>query len=172
MMRSLLFLCGVLGWLVLPAQLYSDHITVNFFLLDECRISQSITGEINHVQETFDRPNFTFVGYFPSAASTPAKINAFRRDYRLSLPLLPDSEQTQTRRYGATIAPQVVVYDEKNERVLYSGRIDNSYARVGQRRRVITAYDLREVLTAITHQRPIETPVTQAVGCVLTLDRP
>ena len=162
----------ILGSVNLSAQSYSDHITVNFFLLDECRISQNITGEINHVQQQFDQSNFTYVGYFPSTASTLKKVNAFRQEYALNLPLLPDPTQSQARRYGATIAPQVVVYDEQNERVLYSGRIDNSYARVGQRRRVVTSRDLREVLTAISNQQPIATPVTEAVGCVLTLDRP
>ena len=45
----------ILNLEVIHAQEYSDSISVNFFLLDECRISQSISGEINYKGEDLNQ---------------------------------------------------------------------------------------------------------------------
>jgi len=151
----------------LSAQMYSDSISVNFFLLDECRISQNISGEINYVHKEFNQAPFHFVSYFPRASSTDEKIKTFLTDYKIAIPYITDHDKVKTEFYGSTIAPEVVVYDEKNQKVLYRGRIDNSYDKVGSRRRVITSRDLRDALSAILNNEPIKETETQAIGCFL-----
>jgi hypothetical protein len=148
-------------------QNYSDSITVNLFLLDECRISQSISGEIRYVDKTYNQGPFYFKAFFPSETSTEEKINQFMRSYSLDIPYETDYTRAKTNFYGATVAPEVVVYDEKNEKLLYRGRIDNSFADVGIRRRVITSRDLRNVLDAIIAGQEIEIVETKAIGCYL-----
>ncbi len=149
------------------AQDYSDSISVNLFLLDECRISQNISGEINHVFENYNQAPFSFTCYFPNTSSTPEKIEKFLVDYKIEIPYLTDYQKTKTQFYGASVAPEVVVYDEKNKQVLYRGRIDNSYDKVGSRRRVITSRDLRNTLETILKKEEITTKETQAIGCVI-----
>lgn len=152
---------------VLLCQEYSDSISVNLFLLDECRISQNISGEINYVHEKFNQAPFHFVCYFPNKSSTSEKIEDFMEDYKIDIPYHTDYTKEQTRFYGATIAPEVVVYDEKNKEVLYRGRIDNSFDKVGSRRRVITSRDLRDVLIAIVNKELIKEKETSAIGCFI-----
>lgn len=154
----------------LMAQQYSDSISVNFFLLDECRITQNMTGEINHVFDTYQSDTFHFVGYFPNFSSKPNKIEAFVDHYKLGLPVKTDYYKTKAKRYGASIAPQVVVYDEKFGKLVYRGRIDNSYAAVGSRRRVITSKDLREVLESIRRQEKVAIKETKAIGCFINFN--
>ena len=149
------------------AQVYSDSISINFFLLDECRISQNISGEINRVINDFDDERFHFVSYFPSVSSKEEKIKEFMDDYKINCPSFSDYDKVKTNFYGATVAPEVVVYDEKNKKLLYRGRIDNSYDKVGSRRRVITSQDLYESLNAIVHNKTIKEKETQAIGCIL-----
>ncbi|MEM1215888.1 MAG: hypothetical protein AAGJ82_09400, partial [Bacteroidota bacterium] len=157
------------GWRV-DAQPYSDSISINFFLLADCRISQNITGEINYVLDHYQRDNFHAKCYFPGKRTNAAEAEDFLVTYQLSLPYQVDYHHRKTRFYGATVAPQVVVYDEKQQRVLYSGRIDNSYAAVGSRRRIVSSRDLREALNAILSQQPISTPQTEAIGCYLNVN--
>jgi len=152
---------------LVQSQVYSDSISVNLFLLDECRISQNISGEINYCHEQFDEAPFHFVCYFPNTSSTEEKIQGFMEEYKLNIPYLTDYTKLQTRFYGATIAPEVVVFDEKNQKLLYRGRIDNSYDKVGSRRRVITSTDLRDALTAIINKEPISEKEAPAIGCYL-----
>ncbi len=153
------------------AQLYSDSISVNFFLIDECRISQNMSAEINHVHETFASDAIQFECYFPNSSSTVEKIEGFLSDYQIDIPYTTDYDKKKTMHYGASIAPEVVVYDEKKKEVLYKGRIDNSFDAVGTRRRVITSRDLRETLQAIIEQKEITTKETQAIGCFLNIQK-
>ena len=152
---------------MIQSQEYSDSISVNLFLLDECRVSQNISGEINYVYGKFNKTPFHFVCYFPNKSSTSEKIEGFMKDYKLDIPYHTDYTKEQTTFYGATIAPEVVVYDEKNKKLLYRGRIDNSFDKVGSRRRVITSRDLRDVLTAINNNETINEIETSAIGCFI-----
>ncbi len=157
----------VFSWNNINAQLYSDSISVNFFLLDECRISQNISGEINYVHSEFDQEIFNYICYFPNKSSTEEKINKFLIDYKINIPYLTDYNKKETQFYGATVAPEVVVYDEKLQNLIYRGRIDNSYAKLGLRRKVVTAKDLRNVLEKVNNQEEIIEKETQAIGCYL-----
>ena len=152
---------------MLNGQEYSDSISVNFFLLDECRISQNISGEMNRVIDTYTNDRFHYVSYFPSVSSTEEKIHDFRNTYKLSIPYFTDYTKEKAHFYGATIAPEVVVYDEKHQKLLYRGRIDNSYDKVGSRRRVVTSKDLFDVLSAIEKGEKIKSQETKAIGCFL-----
>lgn len=166
-MKHLFTLCLISITVGLSAQDYSDSISVNFFLLDECRISQNISGEINFVTDFFADEGFSFTYYFPNKTSTPKKIETFLEDYKLGSDYVTDYDKVQATYYGATIAPEVVVYDEKKSQLLYRGRIDNSYDKVGSRRRVITSRDLRDVLMAIVNREEIIVKETQAIGCFI-----
>jgi hypothetical protein len=83
------------------------------------------------------------------------------------VPFFTDYKKKKATLYGATIAPQVVVYDEINKKILYTGRIDNSFDEIGSRRRVITEKDLRNVLAAIKNQQDIKEKETKAIGCII-----
>jgi len=167
MKKIIVILIFFLAFNSLKTQEYSDSISINFFLLDECRISQNISGEINYVLNQFDQTDFHFVCYFPNTSSTDEKIKVFLEDYKLNLPYYTDYDKLKTQFYGATIAPEVVVYDEKNQKLLYRGRIDNSYDKIGSRRRVVTSRDLRDVLDSIIKEEEIKVKETQAIGCYL-----
>ena len=153
--------------IVVKGQLYSDSITVNFFLLDECKITQNMTAEINRLYTEFNSSSCQFIAYWPNFSSKPPKIEAFKEKYQLQLPCKTDYYKTKAKKMQATIAPEVVVYDEKNKKILYRGRIDNSYAKIGQRRRVITERNLHMALTQISKQEQIGIPITQAIGCFI-----
>lgn len=151
----------------LNAQYYSDSISVNFFLLDECRISQNITSEINYITDHFAHQQFNYHGFFPNTSSTDEKIQKFIEDYDLTISCVTDYDKLKTTFYGATIAPQVVVFDEKNQNLIYRGRINNSFAELGRRRRVVSSYDLRTVLEDVLNQRKVKVEETQAIGCYI-----
>lgn len=153
--------------LAVNGQSYSDHISVNFFLLDECRISQNISGEINSVKEAFDQAPFSYACYFSNRSSTMENIEAFVTTYNIDIQYFTDYNKERMHHLGATIAPQVVVYDEVHHTILYRGRIDNSYASIGNRRRVTTSRDLRDALMAILNKEKIKQRETEAIGCFL-----
>lgn len=151
----------------------SDSLTVYVFLLDECVISQYYTPELIRLYETYHDQQVGFVGYFPNFISKPDRIEAFGEKYSLPFPLKQDYYKDWTRKFGITVTPEIAVWDHREERMIYRGRIDDSYVRVGKRNLHPKHHDLVEIIDNwLLHESP-ETPViTHAIGCFITFTDP
>ncbi len=145
-----------------------DSISVYLFLHDECVISQNYTALLNQLHEEYGK-EVAFVGLFPNFSSKPDKIEAFRQKYHISFPLKTDYYKTITKAMGATVTPEVVIFDHTLGQKLYQGRIDDTYFRVGKRRTVTTTAELEDALHAIRKGKPIPITETDAVGCFINL---
>lgn len=145
----------------------ADSTTVYIFLSDECIISQNYTLVLNQLHEAYDSEQLNFVGIFPNFASKPDKIQAFKEKYNIQFPLKTDYFKTLTQKLDAKVTPEVVVFNHKTNTTVYKGRIDNMYARVGQKRRVTTTSELKDVLDALQKGLPAPIRETEAVGCFI-----
>ena len=65
------------------------------------------------------------------------------------------------------MTPEVVVYNESRQEICYKGRIDDAYARVGQRKRITATSELKDVLEALQNNQPIPVSNTEAIGCLI-----
>ena len=147
----------------------SDSISVYIFLREDCVICQQYTPQLERLATEYGGKGVHFLGVFPNASSSPDLVAEFAQKYGLTFPLEIDSEQTITRRMGATITPEVVIYDHRIGQVLYSGRIDDRYLKVGQRRRHVQTSELEDALKAIRSGRPVAVREVPATGCLITL---
>lgn len=148
-----------------------DSITVYIFLHESCVISQHYTRPLKEMYHEFANENLQFVGVFPNFSSKPNKIEAFKATYNIPFTLKADYYHIKKELLGATVTPEVVVFNETKKEVLYKGRIDDTYARVGQKKRVTTTAELRDVLIAIANDQPIITMNTTAIGCFIGNDK-
>ncbi|MEM0999528.1 MAG: hypothetical protein AAGN35_20895 [Bacteroidota bacterium] len=144
-----------------------EFITVYVFLHESCRISQNYTRTLRELHAEFASEHLQFIGLFPNLSSEAAGIAAFRTEYEIPFGLETDYCHARKEALGATVTPEVVVYHESREEILYQGRIDDTYFRVGQRRQVTTTSELRDVLESIVAHRPIPVRETQAIGCFI-----
>lgn len=144
-----------------------DSITVYVFLHESCIISQFYTLPLKDLNSEFSNEHIRFVGLFPNASSSPENIEAFKEKYNIPFDLETDHDQVKTNQLGATITPEVFVFDERSGEILYQGRIDDAYARVGKRKRITTTSELKDALNAISRGEEIEVPATPAVGCFI-----
>lgn len=141
--------------------------TVYIFLLDDCRISEYYTPELNKLHAEYSNDSIEFIGLFPNFSSKPAQIDAFQETYSISFPLKTDYYKQKTKEFGVRVTPEVVIFDNIKQSVLYKGRIDNSYFKVGRRRTVINKFELRNALNAIQEGTEIEITETEAIGCFI-----
>jgi|JI7StandDraft_1071085.scaffolds.fasta_scaffold62449_2 peroxiredoxin len=148
------------------SQLKKNKASVLVFLSPECPLCQSYSLTLNELQHKFAANNIHFYGLVPDKSFSDADVNAFAKQYKITMPLLRDSEQKITRYTGATITPEVVVVNEKGATV-YRGRIDNWAYELGKKRRVITERELLDVLTAISNGKAIKVKKTKAIGCFI-----
>lgn len=144
-----------------------DSITVYVFLLEDCVISQNYTLVLKQLHEQYAPKGIEFLGVFPNRISKESTIKAFKQTYNLPFSMKYDYFQTLARRMNATVTPEVVVFNHTQQAVLYQGRIDNTYFRVGKRRQVTTTSELADALEEIVHQQPIAVKETQPIGCYI-----
>lgn len=146
---------------------YSDSITVYVFMSDECIICMDYASYINKLYNLYSTDNVTFVGVFPNFASKKDKIESFKKKYNFAFEMKTDYFKKRVSKFDVQVTPEVVIYDEKKEKTLYQGRIDNSFYALGKRRRVVTKFDLEDALISIAKQEKIKIPKTEAIGCFI-----
>ena len=144
-----------------------DSINVYIFLLDACVICKHYSLTLAELHQEYSSEHLQFIGLFPNFSSKPASIEAFKEKYRIPFELKTDYYRIMTNRFGVTMTPEIVVYNHSQEKVLYKGRIDNTYAALGKRRRHTTSSELEDALKAIRDGKEILIPQTQSVGCLI-----
>ncbi len=151
----------------------SDSLTVYIFLLDECVISQYYTPLLTEIYEKYKDKKVGFIGYFPNFSSKPDQIESFGKKYKLDFPLKQDYYKEWTKKFGVTITPEVAVWDHRDDRLIYRGRIDDSFVRVGKRKLHPQNEDLKDIIESwLSGQTPQDSTVTQAIGCFINFTDP
>ena len=150
-----------------------DSLTVYVFLLDECLISQYFTPELTRLHVTYKKEGVGFIGLFPNSISSAERIRDFATDYHISFPMEGDYDYKWTKKFKITVTPEVAVWDHDTERLIYRGRIDDSYVRVGKRKLHPQHHDLEAIIESwIDGSVPEQLTETQAIGCFINFDTP
>lgn len=138
--------------------------TVLVFTTADCPISNRYAPEIQRLAKRFG--NVRFVLVYPVAADTPAVIDAHRKKFEYTIDAVRDSNQELVKFTGVSVTPEVALVD-RNQRVVYRGRIDDRYIEFGKDRPQATEHDLERALDAVVAHRPVAVRQTRAVGCYL-----
>ena len=149
-----------------------DSLVAFVFLREDCVICQEYMPYLQQLQLEYAQKGITFIGLFPNHSSDWADIGAFRDKYHPSFPLKADPNQAMARQLGATVTPEVVLYQPQSGQILYRGRIDNRYAQVGKRRRAGITSDLAAALEQWARTAQCTQPAQAAIGCLITFDPP
>lgn len=169
-MRQFLLILSLGGLLVLQSGFHpkASSIKAYIFMGEKCVICRHYTLQLEALHQQYRNQGVELIGVFPNAYSTEAGIDAFRQKYKLSFDLLLDSNQVLMKQFNAQITPEVVVYDEAAGHILYRGRIDDQFVRVGRRRPQPTTSELIDVLAGLSN--PLAPPVkyTTPIGCLIT----
>jgi hypothetical protein len=157
--RSILFL--VLMVFICPAVL--GQIRVAFFLSPTCTICRYYALEMRDLWTDYNANGVEFTGYAVGPLLTDSVVESFREEYKIPFTVVLDD--TMHRALNATVTPEVFVLH--NDAVVYHGRIDDSFLRVGKRRAHVKSRELRSVLDLILHGRSVGVNFVPAVGCII-----
>lgn len=162
MKKILFFLLAALSFTTLQAQF-----NVYIFVAEECPISIYMAQPLQDAIATH-QDKATFYAVFPLKKSTSESAQQFLTQYQLTgyIPII-DNQQTLTKQLGATITPEVVITDKDN-RILYRGRISNAYSAPGRMKHGPRINELKAALARLGRgEKPLE-PWAEAVGCYIT----
>ena len=138
---------------------------VAIVLLDRhCPISTRYAPELNRFFEKAKQLGVDFYGVISDPASNWDDIRAFRKDYALDFPILLDPSGDIASRLQPVVTPEAFVID-RDDRMIYRGRIDNRFAAPGSMRRKITSHDLKDFIQAAADLESTKPLSTDAVGC-------
>ena len=146
----------------------SDHkAVVFFFLLQDCPICNAYSVEIARIVEEYSAKKVAFyaVQIDPDLSAADARKHA--TDYGLKCPVLLDRKHELIAVAKAKVTPEAAVFIGGNK-LVYHGRIDDTFVDFGKRRDQATVHDLRAALDAVLAGKPVEHPVTPAVGCFIS----
>ncbi|MEM9548254.1 MAG: hypothetical protein AAGA77_19890 [Bacteroidota bacterium] len=158
-----LLLCSILSFSSLKAE---DSLSLYVFLLDDCPICIQYTPTINQLYSEYGS-RIGFAGYFPNFSSKKHKIETFQSKYSIQFPLFTDYFKEKAKQFNAQVTPEVVLYNHDLEEVIYQGRIDNTFYKLGRRRNVVTEHDLKTAIEQTLKNEPVLVRTTQPVGCFI-----
>ncbi len=141
----------------------AGQLTVAFFLSPTCMICRYYALEMQAVAADYSGSGVEFIGYAVGPLLNDSLVNSFREEYKIPFPVRLDDEMH--RKLNATVTPEVFVI--RNDSVMYHGRIDDSFVRVGKRRAHVKNRELRNAVDNILKgQQPYVSHVP-AVGCII-----
>lgn len=145
----------------------SEHTAhILFFVTHDCPISNQLAPEIQRICTSYEGERFQCYLIYVDPDLTVEEVREHVADYGHKSPAILDTNHRLVELAGATITPEVAVFS-KSGRLLYRGRINNFYERLGRPRRNVTSHDLRVALDQIGQKLPVEPGRTQAIGCFI-----
>lgn len=136
------------------------------FINTDCPIANAYHPTLRRLKEEFADAKFDFVMVHADADLKLEAARKHKSEYEITWPIVLDPGNRLARRVSAKVTPEAIVIDAKGE-VLYRGRIDDRHQTYGRKRPEPTVNDLRDTLRAISQGKPVPTPETKPVGCVI-----
>lgn len=140
---------------------------VLLFARTDCPISNRYAPRVRRLYEAYAPQDVSFWMVYPDPRTTEQDVAQHLDEYRYPFGAILDPQHQLVDHCGATTTPEAAVFAPGGRRV-YRGRIDNWYADFGKARPKPTTHELRDAIEAVLAGRPVERPVTKAVGCFIT----
>jgi len=151
-----------------PLRVVQDKANALFFVSAECPISNAFAREIARICADYKSKGIgcDLVYLDPGMSDDQARKHAQEYGHG-DYPKIVDRRRELVKATGVTVTPEAAVVNREGK-VVYRGRIDDSFSALGQPRRAVRDADLRNALDAVVAGRPVEKPETKALGCFIS----
>lgn len=135
---------------------------VFIFFEPSCPICAEYFPSIEQLEAKFAKHDHFYLVFAAEAKDSAEK---FISEYHPHSTVLIDKNSMLQSRLGAKVTPQAIVVCAN--KIEYSGRIDDRYVSIGNRRTVIRSHDLDDALSALSQGKAAPVKSTNPVGCFL-----
>ena len=142
---------------------------VLFFVASDCPVSNREFPEMRRLREEFAGRGVRTWFVYPNTYEKAAEIAAHQRAFDAGGEALQDPAGALVRLTHAVATPEmaVLVPAENGWRVVYAGKINNRYVRLGLERPAATEFYGEEALTAVVAGKAPKAAVGAPVGCAI-----
>ena len=149
-----------------PLTASSGKIVVLVFLRRDCPVSGRYAPLLQRISHHHaDKAAFWLV--YPDKTDSPAEIRKYVAEYGYHLPVLRDPNHVLVRLGKVKITPEVAVFD-RQQQLVYSGRIDNWSIDLGGSRPAATTHELEDALRAAASGKAVSRNEVRGVGCYIS----
>jgi cytochrome c553 len=145
-----------------------EQATVLITLAFDCPIAAGYASDLAAMARASGAKGVKFVGVCPTQDS-PETLKRLAEQFKLGFPLFRDPDARTADALEAKVTPEAFVFD-RELRLTYRGRIDDTYSARLKRNVATTRFDLKDAIEATLAGKPVGEPVTTAVGC--PIERP
>ncbi|MEZ0227711.1 MAG: redoxin domain-containing protein [Planctomycetota bacterium] len=139
-----------------------ERVAVLVFLGTECPVANKYLPDLNALAKK--NTGVEFYGVISEQGTTRARIVEHAKEFAIDFPVLVDSSGELAARLKPTHTPEAFVV--KDGTILYRGRIDDRWEKLGKPRANFAKKDLESAIECALADKPIETPRTEPIGCV------
>ena len=145
------------------------ELTCYFFFISDCPACRNNLPKVVDLAERYSDRGLEVIGVVSDPELDEALLEETLETFGVKFPIQRDEDLEIARRHGATVTPQVFLYDAA-ETLLYSGQFDNYYFELGRHRKNITETWLEDAIQA-AHGNAVPTVSrTEPIGCVINFD--
>jgi peroxiredoxin len=137
----------------------------------DCPNSTGYAPTLAGMARTYGDKGVAFVGVSPSDDEDASSLAKKAGEYKLGFPVYRDDKRAVVEALKAEATPEAFVLDH-NFVLRYRGRIDDAYSARLKKNRQITSHDLTRALDELLAGKPVSTPLTRAVGCPVSVEKP
>jgi peroxiredoxin len=140
-------------------------VLVVVFLGTECPLAKLYGRRLAELDAKYADRGVQIIGINSNQQDTLQELARYANKFEIKFPLLKDPGAKVADQFGATRTPEAFVLDQRRT-VRYQGRIDDQYG-VGAARNKSTKNELVDAVEALLAGKPVATPLTEAVGCLI-----
>jgi hypothetical protein len=153
------------GHRVNPFIAASGKPVVLVFLRRDCPVSGRYAPTIQQISKQYgERATFWLV--YADKSEKPQDIRKSVDDFGYKLPVLRDLDHQLVKLAHAQITPEVAVFD-REQKLVYDGRIDDSYIDLARSRPSPTTHELEDAIIAAAKGTTVARPEVRGVGCYI-----
>ncbi len=135
------------------------------YLSPDCPLSKNYTLTLNKLFQQYG----TQVQFYGCVAGTSYKyeeIQSFITTYKMLFPFVIDENKKLTHYVAATVTPEVILVNNKGQR-MYTGAIDDWAQGWGQQKLIVSKHYLQDAIAASLSNKEIPVKKTTAYGCFI-----
>ncbi len=142
---------------------------VLFFVASDCPVSNRMFPEMRRLREEFAGSGVRTWFVYPNTYEKAGEVAAHQEAFDAGGEALQDPTGALVELTHAVATPEMVVLAPLGQawKVLYAGRIDNRYVRLGVERPAATEHYGEEVLRAVLAGKEPRAAVGKPVGCAI-----
>ena len=147
--------------------LFADDatLTVVVFLGWECPLVRQYVPRLKELRSEFANRGVRWLAINSNQQDSLAELQHFARTFDWQIPILKDAGNQLADEFGAQRTPEVFLLD-RDQTVVYQGRIDDQFTYGRQRPDVVTRF-LADAIQETLQQQPVSLGYVEPAGCII-----